>query len=413
MPGSAAERQSRHIKQLGFDSLTEVSHVDGEAVSFEKQVSIAADGKETVRRSAQPRRKRTKKKDSLPEGIQQATLDELFTLFSGEADIPRSITITESVPLPNPSRQITQLDFFSQEAVPSDDACKVPESKPAGSGIENDLAAIQRSEAQERERTPDGLSERLGESETRTVSARRRRVILDEPAPERSPSRDFRITEAHEVGGGGFHEKAKANIAAIKLLQTLEGEKREALDEEKAVLVRYSGWGALPQVFEPTWHVKQEWRTAATEVRQLLSEEEYESTRATTPNQHFTSPLVITAIWDSLQKLGVQGNIDVLEPAMGVGHFFGLMPEEMRGGHRTGVELDSITARIAKKLYPDSTIFAQGFEETPLPDSYFDLVVGNVPFGDYAVHDPAMKHSLTRRIHDYFFAKAITLCASW
>ena len=97
----------------------------------------------------------------------------------------------------------------------------------------------------------------------------------------------------------------------------------------------------------------------------------------------------------------------MLEPAMGVGHFFGLMPESFDGGHRTGVELDSITARIARKLYPDATIFAQGFEETPLPDNYFDAIVGNVPFGDYAVHDPAMKHQLTRAIHDYFFAKSL------
>jgi adenine-specific DNA methylase len=97
----------------------------------------------------------------------------------------------------------------------------------------------------------------------------------------------------------------------------------------------------------------------------------------------------------------------VLEPAMGVGHFFGLMPDSMQGGHKTGVELDSITARIAKKLYPDSTIFAKGFEETPLPDNYFDAVVGNVPFGDYGVHDPSMKHHLTRSIHDYFFAKSL------
>jgi len=233
------------------------------------------------------------------------------------------------------------------------------------------------------------------------------RVRLDEPEPGIQPSRDFRITEAHGVGAGGLHEKANANIAAIRLLQALEAQNREASDEEKAVLVRYAGWGALSQVFEPAWHIKPEWRTAAAELRELLSEQEYDSARATTPNTHFTSPLVINAIWNGLQKLGVSGRLEVLEPAMGVGHFFGLMPERLQGGHRTGVELDGLTARIAQKLYPDSTIFAQGFEATPLPDGYFDLVVGNVPFGDYPVHDPTMKRSLTRAIHDYFFAKSL------
>jgi N12 class adenine-specific DNA methylase len=233
------------------------------------------------------------------------------------------------------------------------------------------------------------------------------RVRLDEPEPGRQPSRDFRITEAHGVGSGGLHEKANANIAAIRLLQALEAQNREASDEEKAVLVRYAGWGALSQVFEPVWRIKPEWRTAAAELRELLSEQEYDSARATTPNAHFTSPLVINAIWNGLQKLGVSGRLEVLEPAMGVGHFFGFMPESLQGGHRTGVELDGLTARIAQKLYPDSTIFAQGFEATPLPDDYFDVVVSNVPFGDYGVHDPSMKRGLTHAIHDYFFAKSL------
>jgi len=142
-------------------------------------------------------------------------------------------------------------------------------------------------------------------------------------------------------------------------------------------------------------------------VKELLTGPEFESARASTPNAHFTSPLVIEAIWSGLQRLGLGKGAQILEPAMGVGHFFGLMPESVQSGHRTGVELDSITARIAKKLYPDATIFAKGFEETPLPDNYFDAVVGNVPFGDYAVHDPLMKYPLTRAIHDYFFAKSL------
>src|SRR6266571_3707414 len=233
------------------------------------------------------------------------------------------------------------------------------------------------------------------------------RVRLDEPEPGIQPSRDFRITEAHGVGAGGLHEKANANIAAIRLVKTLEEANRDATNEEKAILVRYSGWGALAGVFEYDFRRRPEWNTVATDLEQLLTTEEYESARATTPNAHFTSPLVIQAIWHGLEKLGLRHGVEVLEPAMGIGHFFGCMPETLQGGHRTGVELDSITARIAQKLYPDTTIFAQGFEDVPLPDNYFDAVVGNVPFGDYAVHDPHTRHSLTRSIHDYFFAKSL------
>ena len=203
---------------------------------------------------------------------------------------------------------------------------------------------------------------------------------------------------------GGAHEKARANIEAIRLLKKLEGENRDATDEEKAILSRYVGWGALANsLFD--YYVAPEWKSTAAEVRDVLTPEEYASARASTPNAHFTSPMVIKAIWDGLGRMGL-GKGQVLEPAMGVGHFFGLQPESMVG-RRTGIELDSITARIAQKLYPDSTIFAKGFEETPLPDNYFDAVVGNVPFGDYAVHDPKMKHQLTRSIHDYFFAKSL------
>ena len=223
--------------------------------------------------------------------------------------------------------------------------------------------------------------------------------------PEEKPSRDFRITGAHRIGQGGPHEKARDNIAAIRLLKTLEAENREADDHEKPALARYVGWGGMPNVFG--YYPPDEWRSTAAAVKELLTEEEYQSARASTPNAHFTSQQVIEAIWSGLHRLGLGKNAQILEPAMGVGHFFGLMPESMQGGHRTGVELDSVTARIAMTLYPDATIFAKGFEETPLPDNYFDAVVGNVPFGDYAVHDPAMKHPLTRAIHDYFFAKSL------
>ncbi len=179
---------------------------------------------------------------------------------------------------------------------------------------------------------------------------------------------------------GSAHEKAKANLEAIRLLKSLEAQNRDANDDEKAVLARYVGWGGMPGIFESNYRRRPEWEKPAEELRKLLTDEEYASARASTPNAHFTSPTVITAIWNGLERIGVKGEAEVLEPAMGVGHFLGLQPDAIKG-HRTGVELDSITARMAQKLYPDSTIFHKGFEETQLPDNYFDAVVGNVPFG--------------------------------
>jgi hypothetical protein len=279
-------------------------------------------------------------------------------------------------------------------------------AQPPQEEATNGSAARQQSDDQHEPDTTQQASMALAELPL-LPAASNGRVRLDERVPERQLSRDFRITEAHGVGTGGLHEKARANIAAIRLLKTLDAHEREATAEEKATLVRYAGWGALAQVFERPSRIREEWRPVAAEVRELLTEAEYQSARATTPNAHFTSPLVIQAIWNGLQTLGIAGAVEVLEPAMGIGHFFGLMPELLLGGKRVGVELDTITARIARKLYPDSTIFAQGFETAPVPDDFFDLVVGNVPFGDYPVHDPAMQRNLTRAIHDYFFAKSL------
>jgi N12 class adenine-specific DNA methylase len=203
-----------------------------------------------------------------------------------------------------------------------------------------------------------------------------------------------------------LHEKARDNIAAIRTLKAIEAEGRDATDTEKATLARYAGWGALPNAFA---HMPPpEWRPVAKDVTELLTDEEYASARASTPNAHFTSPMVISGIWEAAQRMGLEADAQILEPAMGVGHFLGLMPPSVfPGAKRTGVELDSVTARIGRKLYPDSAIFAKGFEETPMPDNYFDCVVGNVPFGDYGVHDPAYKRPQTKAIHDYFFAKSL------
>ena len=225
---------------------------------------------------------------------------------------------------------------------------------------------------------------------------------------EETPSRDFRITQSHRIGEGSLREKALANIEAIHALKQIEAENRDATEAEKSILVRYAGWGALASAFRP--HPSQDWQPVANQLRELLTKDEYEAARASTPNAHFTSPAVIDAMWQALWRFGFAKGARVLEPSMGVGHFFGLMPEEMLSrSRRTGVEMDSITARIAQRLYPDATIFAKGFEETQLPDNYFDAVVGNIPFGNYPVFDPMYRRqpALTRAIHDYFLAKSI------
>jgi N12 class adenine-specific DNA methylase len=294
-----------------------------------------------------------------------------------------------------------QLDFGAWEPLPPEDGRSTPPTRPAPANTGGEERTAHQPPVQPEIGAEGGISPGPGTGDRRDPSARR---VFD-IEPEAKPSRDFRITSVHRIGQGGLHEKARDNIAAIRLLKTLEAENRAATDDEKPVLARYVGWGAMPNVFG--YASPDEWRSTADALKELLTAEEYQSARASTPNAHFTSPQVIEAIWTGLRHLGLGNGVQILEPAMGVGHFFGLMPDSMQGGHRTGVELDSITVLIAMKLYPDSTIFPKAFEETPLPDNYFDAVVGNVPFGDYAVHDPSMKHQLTRTIHDYFFAKSL------
>jgi hypothetical protein len=164
----------------------------------------------------------------------------------------------------------------------------------------------------------------------------------------------------------------------------------------------------MPNAFEP--RPPRDWQSVADELRNLLTAEEYASARASTPNAHYTSPAVVQAIWQAMERFGLQTGAQILEPSMGVGHFFGMMPEGLYPDTmRTGVELDSVSARIAAKLYPDSSIQAKAFEDTPLPKDFFDAAIGNIPFGNYPVYDPAYSRSpqLTRSIHDYFLAKTM------
>jgi N12 class adenine-specific DNA methylase len=221
-------------------------------------------------------------------------------------------------------------------------------------------------------------------------------------------SRDYRITQDSFVGDGSLREKAWLNIEAIQLLKAIEAAGREASEQEKNALARYSGWGALPAAFDYYTGREDEWNEVRDRLKALLTQEEYEAARASVPNSHYTSPLVVEAMWSALERLGVGAGARILEPSVGVGNFLGLMPQSlMPGCSRAGVELDSITARMAKLLYPDSTIFESGFEEAAFPDQFFDVAIGNVPFGNYGVHDDRYKAWQTSSIHDYFFVKSL------
>ena len=220
------------------------------------------------------------------------------------------------------------------------------------------------------------------------------------PMPQRPPAENFRITDDN-LGLGGAKAKFRANMAAINLLKELEFEGAQASPEQQEVLSRYVGWGGLADAFDES---KDNWKDEFAELYATLSPEEYAAARASTLNAHYTSPTVIKAIYEAVGSMGFQtGNI--LEPAMGVGNFFGLLPQEMQGSRLYGVELDSITGRIAKQLYPKADITVAGFETTDRRD-FFDLAIGNVPFGQYQVNDRAY-NKLGFSIHDYFFAKTL------
>ena len=218
------------------------------------------------------------------------------------------------------------------------------------------------------------------------------------PAPE--PAGNFRITDDH-LGEGGAKQKYARNIEAIRTLFRLEEEHRGATAEEQQVLSQYVGWGGLADAFDPG---KDSWAKEYAELKGLLSEDEYAAARSSTLNAHYTSPTVIRGIYDAVERMGFRSG-NILEPSMGVGNFFGMLPDTMQDSRLYGVELDSITGRIAKKLYPQADITVAGFETTDRCD-FYDLAVGNVPFGNYKVNDKAY-NKLGVSIHNYFFAKAI------
>ena len=214
------------------------------------------------------------------------------------------------------------------------------------------------------------------------------------------PAGNFRITDDH-LGEGGAKQKYTRNIEAIRTLFKLEQEHRGATAEEQQVLSQYVGWGGLADAFDPG---KDSWAKEYAELKGLLSEDEYAAARSSTLNAHYTSPVVICSIYEAVEKMGFRSG-NILEPSMGVGNFFGMLPDSMADSRLYGVELDSITGRIAKMLYPQADVTVAGFETTDRRD-FYDLAVGNVPFGQYKVNDKAF-NKLGFSIHNYFFAKAI------
>ncbi|WP_425349598.1 DEAD/DEAH box helicase family protein [Faecalibacterium hattorii] len=255
------------------------------------------------------------------------------------------------------------------------------------------------------EPTPDEELDKLpisvevnGEWQTFPDAAAADEALNAEPMPEAAGN--FHITDDN-LGVGGPKQKFARNIEAIQTLRTLEQEHRGATAEEQQVLSQYVGWGGLADAFDPG---KDSWAKEYAELKGLLSEDEYAAARASTLNAHYTSPTVIRGIYDAVERMGFRSG-NILEPSMGVGNFFGMLPDSMAGSRLYGVELDSITGRIAQKLYPQADITVAGFETTDRRD-FYDLAVGNVPFGQYKVNDKAY-NKLGFSIHNYFFAKAI------
>ena len=225
----------------------------------------------------------------------------------------------------------------------------------------------------------------------------------EQPAQPKQKPINFRITD-DDLGAGGPKTKYKANVEAIRVLQTLDAEQRQATAEEQEILSRYVGWGGIPQAFDEN---NAEWSKEYAELQSLLTADEYKEARASTLNAFYTSPTVIKAMYEALGNMGLsKGN--VLEPSCGVGNFMGLVPDSMEKIRMYGVELDSISGRIAQQLYQKNKIAVQGFETMQFPDSFFDCVVGNVPFGNYKVPDKRYdRHNFL--IHDYFIAKSLDL----
>jgi N12 class adenine-specific DNA methylase len=298
----------------------------------------------------------------------------------------------------------------SPEAVPGSEQAGAPEQERDGGGT------VRAPETGGAVTPGDAVPGGVGGTAGGGVSSRRGRTRPASPArgptttrATGKPGTDYRIPTPEHLEPAGPKDRYRRNVAAIRLLKQLETDERLATPEEQDVLAKYSGWGALAQVFDDAnrYEWKQsDWKAEYAELKALLTDDEYRSARASTPNAHFTGFQTIEAIYRALQHMGLEKG-RILEPSMGIGNFFGVMPPEMREhSSLTGIELDSLTARMAKHLYQGADIRQGGFEDAKLADNFFDIAVSNVPFGNYSVHDPKYNR-YHFPIHTYFFAKAL------
>jgi len=235
----------------------------------------------------------------------------------------------------------------------------------------------------------------------RNVSKDKKNILEPPDIEVLSPVENFIITDDNP-GSGGPKEKFQKNMAAIAVLKQIEGGNRTATPEEQQILSQYVGWGGIPDAFDNT---KAGWQEEYQTLKDALTPEEYDSARSSTLNAHYTSPVIIKAVYAAVSNMGFRSG-NILEPSCGIGNFFGLLPESMKNSKLYGVELDSISGRIARQLYPEAKIDICGYEKTGYPDNFFDLAIGNVPFGQYQVNDPAY-NKLKFSIHNYFLAKSL------
>lgn len=299
-------------------------------------------------------------------------------------------------------------DFLSPEELEKyeerQEAQRLADLEEAQQTLEAEQTDMDQSEIQQEDDKPSKVVEQMEPPSSEDVAGNiESTTILEEPVPSMAdiPAANFRITD-DELGQGTPKEKFRANIMAIQLLKKCEEENRNATPEEQEILSRYVGWGGLADAFDET---KSAWETEYLELKTVLTPEEYAAARASTLNAHYTQPIVIESMYQALENLGfTKGNI--LEPSMGVGNFFGMLPENLNQSKLYGVELDSISGKIAKLLYPDANIQIKGFEKTDYPNDFFDVAIGNVPFGAYKVNDRQYDR-YNFMIHDYFLAKTI------
>jgi hypothetical protein len=295
------------------------------------------------------------------------------------------------------------------EEVSPEDVRRAGKEREAESTLEQSGQANEgRLLTNDRGRNTGGRSVGSGEGEVSVPANREgrpssRRESKPDPGPGRSGF-DYQITTKDDIGGGGPRVKYARNIEAIKTLLAIEAEGRSATPEEQSKLVLYSGWGWTGNnLFNPYDY---DWRKQRDELLDLIGQEAYDAAKKSTQNAHYTSPEVITPIWDAVRRLGFEAG-RILEPSAGIGHFYGLMPRDMwNQSRKTAVELDPTSGRILRQLYQTAETFIQGFEQLLSPDNYYDLAISNVPFGRLLVHDPAYnKYHLS--IHNYFITKML------